>query len=57
MFKDGNSLGIFRSLSELSNVSEDVFGVRLQCGKISMVCNGKKPQYKGFTFKYVENNE
>lgn len=57
VFKDGNSLGIFRSLSELSNVSEDVFGVRLQCGKISMVCNGKKPQYKGFTFKYVENNE
>ncbi|WP_133014901.1 hypothetical protein [Clostridium cuniculi] len=57
VFKDGDSLGIFRSLSELSNVSEDVFGVRLQCGNISLVCNGKKPQYKGFTFKYVENNE
>lgn len=54
IFKDGISLGIFPSMSELERQSEKLFGVKLTVAKISLVCLGRKPQYKGFTFKYVE---
>ena len=43
---------MFKSTIELERQSEKLFGVT-----ISRVCLGEKPQYKGFTFKYVENNE
>lgn len=56
IFKDGISLGIFESTSELERQSEEVFGVKLLHGSISEVCNGKRKHHKGFTFKYVENN-
>lgn len=55
ILKDGESLGIFSSSNELSKKSEELFGVRLSQSKISLVANGKKKQYKGFTFRYVEN--
>lgn len=53
MFKDGQSLGIFESGHELSRQSENLFCVKLDRSAISQVCLGKKPQYKGFTFKYI----
>lgn len=52
--KNGKSLGIFLSCNELSRQSEKLFGVKLVSSSISRVCTGKKPQYKGFTFKYVD---
>lgn len=59
VFKGEQSIGIFESVKELERQSEDLFGVRLIASGISAVClrkyNGKT--YKGFTFKYVENNE
>lgn len=56
IFKNGESLGIFPSCAELERQSEELFGVKLSHSKISLVCNNKKPQYKGFTFKLVNDN-
>ncbi|XZH34353.1 zinc-ribbon domain-containing protein (plasmid) [Clostridium perfringens] len=56
IFKNGKSLGFFESCTEIQRQSEELFGVKLLRSKISQVCNNKKPQYKGFTFKYVEEN-
>ncbi|EGT4138502.1 hypothetical protein EQZ09_11950 [Clostridium perfringens] len=53
VFKDNQSLGIFESCYELERQSERLFGVKLLNQSISSVCIGKKPQYKGFTFKYI----
>lgn len=54
IFKDGLSLGIFPCTMELERKSEELFGTRLLNSNISRVCTGKKPQYKNFTFKYVD---
>lgn len=54
VFKNGESLGVFPSCSELERQSEKLFGVKLLNSNISQVCNGKKSQYKGFTFKYIK---
>lgn len=55
ILKDNKSLGIFESCAELERQSEELFEVKLSHSKISNVCNGKLRQYKGFTFKYVED--
>lgn len=57
IFKDGISLGIFRSATELSAQSEKLFNVKLNDSNISMVCNNKRKHHKGFTFKYVDTNK
>jgi len=56
IFKDGISLGVFESGLELSRQSEELFGVKLISSAVSNVCREKIKQYKGYTFKYVENN-
>lgn len=56
IFKDGVSLGIFPNCAELGRQSEELFGIKLSSSKISLVCTGKKLQYKSFTFKYVEDS-
>lgn len=53
IFKDGESLGIFPSMSELERQSLDIFGVILTTDNISRVCNGKRKHHKGFNFSYV----
>ena len=53
IFKDNQSLGVFESCTELSRLSEELFGVKLLQSKISSVCRGKRKQHKGFTFKHV----
>lgn len=50
IFKDGISLGIFPSYTELERQSEELFGVKLNNSNISSACN-KKSQYKGYVFK------
>lgn len=54
IFKDNKSLGVFESCAELERQSEELFGFKLSRSGISAVCNNKLKQYKGFTFKYVE---
>lgn len=54
IFKDGISQGVFKSSKELSEKSELLFGVELQYTSIMRAARGERNQYKGFTFKYVE---
>ena len=54
IFKNGESLGIFYNCSELERQSKELFGVKLIGTNISMVANGKRKQYKGYTFKYID---
>lgn len=53
IFKNGKSLGVFKSLSDLERKSEEIFNTKLYTGRISEVCNGKRDKYKGFAFTYV----
>lgn len=53
IYKDENSLGIFKSCSELERSSEVIFGIKLFQANISKVCLGIWKQYKGYTFKYI----
>ena len=53
IFKDGTSLGIFPSCSELSRQSKELFGVKLSISRISDVANEKIEKYKSFTFKFI----
>lgn len=57
IFKDGMSLGIFESGTELARKSEELFRTKLNQGHISDVCLGIRKQHKGYTFKYVEDKE
>lgn len=57
IFKDNVSLGIFNNCMDLERQSEKLFGVKLLNENICMVANGKRKQYKGFTFKYVNQFE
>lgn len=54
IFKSDISLGIFRSITELSKQSEEIFGVKLLASSISHACNGRINMYKGYKIKYVE---
>lgn len=45
----------FNSASECERVSLNVFGVKLIHSMISMVCTGKRQQYKGYHFKFSSN--
>ncbi|EGT3606928.1 hypothetical protein FKF97_11035 [Clostridium perfringens] len=57
IFKDGLSLGVFESLSELERQSEKNFGVKLLVSQVSNVCNGRRKQYKGYTFRYINGKD
>lgn len=54
IFKNNESLGIFKSARELERESENLFGIKLSNKHISSVCKGKRKQHKGFTFKYED---
>jgi hypothetical protein len=53
IFKEGKSLGIFQSNSELERKSLLLFGTKLSNDNVSRVCNGVKNSYKGYTFSYI----
>jgi len=55
IFKDGVCLGSFPSLKDLERQSIKTFGIKLLKGAISLVCHNKSKQYKGYTFKFVDN--
>ncbi|MGL4451364.1 MAG: hypothetical protein ACRCTZ_09260 [Sarcina sp.] len=51
VFKDGKSLGVYKSIIELQNSSIKDFGVYLSRGLIGDACSGKREEYKGYNFK------
>jgi hypothetical protein len=53
IFKDGISLGVFNSATELAIDSEKLFGVKLLSSGISRVCSKIIKSHKGFIFNYV----
>jgi hypothetical protein len=53
IFKNGVSLGVFESISDLSRQSENLFGEKLIYTYISKVCNKILKKYKGYTFKFI----
>ena len=53
VFRDGISLGVFKSGCELERQSEEMFGTKLFQANISSVCRGESKCYKGFVFKYL----
>lgn len=56
IFKNNQSLGVFPSCHELERQSEELFGVKLFQSNIGDVCTGNRKHHKGFTLKYVKNN-
>jgi predicted transcriptional regulator len=52
IFRDGSSLGIFKSVADLSRQSKELFGVKLNDTNISQVCNGKRNHHHGYFFEY-----
>ena len=53
IFKDGISLGIFESATEIERQSEKLFGIKLNHNGITRICRGERPHYKGYIFKFV----
>ena len=53
IFKNEISLGIFKSMTELSNQSEYLFNIKLSYKVLSSIRKGKRKSYKGYTFKYI----
>lgn len=56
VFKNKESLGIFKTTSYLSEQSEKLFGIKFNTQGISKACLCNKP-YKNFTFKYITKEE
>lgn len=54
IFKNETSLGIYKTASEISRLSIELFGVKLHNSAISKFCSGKYKSntYKGFKFTY-----
>jgi len=55
IFKDGISLGVFKSIIELERRSLEIFGVKLFNANIGKVCQGISGHHHGFTFKYIDS--
>ena len=53
VYKDGNSLGTFKSAGELQENSIELFGVKLYSSNISCVCRGQQSHHHGYIFKYI----
>ena len=55
VFKDGVSMGVFNSITDLSEMSEEKLGIKLNRSCIGDVVNEKRKYHKGFTFKRIED--
>ena len=53
IYKNGEFLSIYKSVSELEKRSIEDFGIKLLRCYISEVATGKRKQYKGYTFQYT----
>ena len=54
VFKDGKSMGVFKSATELEKCSIELFKVKFIQSSISRVAIGKRKHHKGYTFKYID---
>lgn len=52
VFKNGESLGVFKSGKYLSRVSDRIFGTKFKYPNIIAVCTGRRKHHKGYQFKY-----
>lgn len=57
IFKEGRSLGIFKSATDLSKKSFELFGIDLVESKINAVCRGVYKTHRGYTFKRLSKEE
>ena len=56
VFKDDVSLGVYPSTKEVERQSLELFGFKINSSTVSAVATGKQKHHKGFTFKYVDDN-
>ena len=54
VYKDGVLVGRYDSLPECCNDKTNGLQIKFSASKVSLVCNGKSKQHKGYTFKYEE---
>lgn len=54
VFKDYKSIGSFKSMSELSKMSEKLLGFKVYTSQITKACEKERKDIKGFTFKYID---
>ena len=54
VYKNNILIGIYKNANKLDELSEDLFGIKLNSSHIYDVCIGKRKSHKGFTFKYVK---
>lgn len=54
VFKDGECLGTFDSIADLTREFERKHNIKLLIPCVSRVCNGKLKKHKGFVFKFSE---
>lgn len=54
--KNGKVLGLFESTLELERKSIELFGEILYNSNISLTCQGKRKQYKGYHIEYIDNS-
>lgn len=57
VIKNGSIVGSFNSIKELSELSEEILGIKLNRSCIGDVVRGKREYHKGFTFKYISDGE
>lgn len=53
IYKDNVLLGVYKSTVELSNISQDKYGVKFSTSGIRKCCNNVIVSHKGYTFKYT----
>ena len=56
VLKNGISQGIFQSTQQASEYILKNFNVTVKRSSISRVCRGERKSHKGFTFKYIDEN-
>jgi hypothetical protein len=58
VFKDNESLGLFKSFSELSMVSENLCGIKFDQSILYKIIGTKGIYniYDGYEFKHIKNN-
>jgi hypothetical protein len=53
MFKNGMSIGVFKSSLDIEKQSKILFNIKLTSLYISKVCHNIMKEYNGFVFKYI----
>lgn len=57
VYKNNKLILVYKGIINFSNKSEELLGVYIDRTSIYKVCNGKRKQCKGFTFKYLTKDE